>query len=124
MSETPDPEKIIEDLVSVLNARINIPGIWDEEQEAMKIRSALELIIPAIPASIWPFLLTAADGLTDAELEATLQVILNNIARVAVAPLPSFVQVYISSQIHDAFEPLVKIVLGFAQSGANIGLDS
>jgi len=116
-------ERTINLMVPVLNARINIPGIWDEEQEAAKIRSALGLVMPALPKFTWSFLLDASNGLTDQETEKILQITLNNIARLVVAPLPSFIHPFITNQIHNAFEPIVRVVLEYAQAGANIGLD-
>jgi len=121
-------ELLLDQMVPILNARINIPGIWDEEQEAARIESALRLIFTHLPGKAWPYLLNASNGLTDAETEEIIEITLNNIARQAktyavVAPLPSFVHAFISSQIHDAFEAPLRIVMEYAQAGANLGLD-
>jgi len=121
-------ELLLDQMVPILNARINIPGIWDEEQEAARIESALRLIFTYLPGKAWPYLLNASNGLTDAETEEIIEITLNSIARQAktyavVAPLPSFVHAFISSQIHDAFEAPLRIVMEYAQAGANLGLD-
>ena len=116
-------ELLLDQMVPILNARINIPGIWDEEQEAARIESALRLIFTHLPGKAWPYLLNASNGLTDAETEEIIEITLNSIARAVVAPLPSFVHAFISSQIHDAFEAPLRIVMEYAQAGANLGLD-
>lgn len=109
-------------LVPELNERINIPGIWDETEEAAKIRSALNLILPAIPVVVYPFLVSAANGLTDKETTKYVEITLNSAVRTAVAPLPSIIKSFIGSQLHDALEPMVRIVFEYAQMGVNIGL--
>ena len=113
----------IDYLTPILNDRINIPGIWDEEEEAAKIRSGLALILPAIPKEAIPFLLDAADGLTDAEVNKYVEITLNAAVRPVVRQLPSFVQAFVGTQLHAALEPMVRIIFEYAQKGANLGLE-
>lgn|GEM_PF-3318809 len=113
----------IDYLVPILNERINIPGIWDEDEEAAKIRSGLALILPAIPAAAVPFLMEAADGLTDAEVDKYVEITLNAAVRPVVRQLPSFAQAFIGTQLHAALEPMVRIIFEYAQAGANLGLE-
>jgi len=110
-------------LVPELNARINIPGIWDETEEAANIRSGLEYIMPAMPEEMYPFLVSAADGLTDKETERYLEITLNSAVRTAVAPLPYFAKAFVGTQLHDALEPMARIVFEYAQAGMNLALN-
>ena len=115
-------EESINALVPELNSRINIPGIWNEEQEAAKIRSGLEIIMPAVPVKAYPFLISSADGLTNKELERYLEKTLNAAVREAVAPMPSFIQSFVGDNLREALEPLARIVFEYAQMGLNIGM--
>jgi len=113
----------IDYLTPILNDRINIPGIWDEAEEAAKIRSALALILPAIPKQAIPFLFDSADGLTDAEVNKYVEITLNTAVRPVVRQLPGFVQAFVGNQLHAALEPIVRIIFEYAQVGANLGLE-
>jgi hypothetical protein len=116
-------QEAIDQLVPELNARINIPGIWSEEAEAEKIRYGLELIMPSLPPIVYEFMVSASDGLTDAEVDRFTEITLTGAVRTAMAPLPQMVQVFVGSQLRTFLEPLVKIVFEYAQVGANLGLE-
>jgi len=103
-------QEAIDQLVPELNARINIPGIWSEEAEAEKIRYGLELIMPSIPPIAYEFMVSASDGLTDAEVEKFSEIALTGAVRTAMFPLPQMVQVFVGSQLRAFLAPLVKIV--------------
>jgi len=114
-------EELVRRIVPILNNRIDILGDWvSEETEAEILTSAVMAVAGQIPMEARPFLVDAADGLTDEERDRYAAVTLDMAVASTLAAVPAWVRGFVEGPARDALKPVIDEVFRFAQKGLAI----
>lgn len=85
-------QSVIDDLVRKLNATTDVP-IFDEGQEEVGIRYAVEAVAPHVPDYVLQFMEDAMDGLSDDEVELYRTLVIEGtLKKFDIRGVPKFVE--------------------------------
>ena len=110
-------EEFIQSLVSRLNVQLDLPFVG-EAFEAQMLDWVVRKIVPMIPDSIREFVLTAADGIDEQELDRLEDVLVSVLNHHIDIP-------WVPEQLEPGlFRPVVQAVLSYAQLGLSLDTDT
>ena len=115
-----DDTALIDSLTRIANRNIDFPLIG-ENLEAELMRPAIAELLPWVPDSVRPYLVDAADGITDAERQDMQSVMLNNVVSDLTRKTPLILRGVVRPVLESIFTPLISELLDFAQGIARAG---
>ena len=110
-------EEFIQSLVSRLNVQLDLPFVG-EAFEGQMLDWVVRKIVPMIPDSIREFVLTAADGIDEQELDRLEDVLVNVLNHHIDIP-------WVPEQLEPGlFRPVVQAILDYAKLGLSLDTDT